>query len=201
MKHALVLAALGVAPLANAQEWRFELSNPVLSPANPSTTVTLAADPGADWAFRGASLSVHATDVGWSDPTSPLPPPAQAPGVVSGGSVIGIAVHQHSEFGPWEPTPGVIDVWQATFTATDFALRTIDVGAETLRFEVYVAPWPSGSVESRLSELTEGAVAIRVVPALGTLAPMSLLGLAAVRRRRPMNACSSGFSPRWLHWW
>ena len=68
MKRTAVVAAVGFASIASAQEWRFELSEPVLSPAAPSTFVTLSIDHDpSDHAFAAANLSVHATEAGWSD--------------------------------------------------------------------------------------------------------------------------------------
>jgi hypothetical protein len=47
MKKSLALLAIGAASAASAQEWRFEVNSPVLSPSSPETAVTTSIDPGA----------------------------------------------------------------------------------------------------------------------------------------------------------
>jgi hypothetical protein len=192
MKKSLaILAAVGVASAASAQSWEFAVSEPVLSPGTPSTTVTLSVDhdPG-DFAFAAANFDVHASEAGWSDLVAILslgaPPsggqPGQATGVISGGDVTGASVGQLAAFG-WVPTPGRIDVWRGTFTATDFAAaRTVDLSTETTRFEAYTTLGPPAVREARTA--TEGSGQISIIPAPASLALLGLGGLAAARRRR-----------------
>lgn len=180
------IGVLAAAPLAAAQTWEFELSEPVLIPATPSTTVTLSIDHhAADYAFAGANLSVRASEAGWSDLVALLslgtPPfgghPGQVPGVTSGGDVTGITLGQLAAFG-WEPRPGRIDVWQATFTATDFTARSIDLSTDTTRFDVY-------TIFGRAPRTpNEGRGQIQIVPAPAGLALLGLGGVAFAGRRR-----------------
>jgi hypothetical protein len=189
MNRAVVLVSLGIASVAGAQEWQFELSNPVLSPGTPSTLVTLSIDhEPADYAFAVANLSVRATEGGWSDLITlimqgPPYPSGQRPGSISGGDVTGITVGQLAAFG-WVPTPGRIDVWRGTFTATDFSGgRAVDLSTETTRFEVYTDPFPPTTREPRTP--IEGRGQIQIVPAPAGLALVGLGGFALASRRRP----------------
>ena len=201
MKRAVVLVSLAVASIAGAQEWRFELSNPVLSPAAPSTTVTLSIDHDpADYAFSWSNLSVRATGGGWSDLIGLLglgsPPlgghPGQVPGVISGGDVTDIVVGQLAHFG-WEPRPGRIDVWQATFTVTDFAARSIDLSTDTTRFEV----WTFFVFYVREPRTPiEGRGQIQVIPAPAGLALLGVGGAVFAGRRRPPAAAVHRRAPR-----
>jgi hypothetical protein len=193
MKRAVVFSSLAVASIAGAQEWRFELSDPVLSPATASTFVTLSIDPGpADYAFAAANLKVNATEAGWSDLIAllslspPFPPhQGQRPGTISGGEVTGVSIGQLAQFG-WEPTPGRIDVWRGTFTATDFTPRDIGLSTETTRFDVYTAPPPSSAHAPRTP--IEGRGEIVIVPAPAGLALLGVGGVALARRRRPAGS-------------
>jgi hypothetical protein len=189
MRRVAVLAAVGFASIAGAQEWRFELSEPVLSPGTPSTLVTLSIDHDpVDYAVAAAELTVRATEAGWSDLIGLLslgdPPfgahPGQMPGLISGGDVIGISIGQLAR--GWLPRPGRIDVWQGTFTVTDFTARDINLSTETRRFEVYVNPWPDITRAARTP--IEGRGVIRVIPAPAGLALLGLGGFAPARRRR-----------------
>jgi hypothetical protein len=155
MKSLAILAAGAMASAASGQEWRFELSNPVLSPDSPSTTVT-------------APFGGH---------------PGQDPGVIDGASVVGISVGQLLR--GWEPRPGRINVWQATFTVTDFTPRQIDANTETDRFEVYLDRF--GAREPRIP--IEGSAIIRVIPAPGVLAFFGAAGVFTVSRRRGRARC------------
>lgn len=186
MKSLAILAAGAIAAAASGQEWRFALSNPVLSPDAPSTTVTASIDagPGA-WAFAGANLDVHATELGWSDPTALFKLPGQAPGTVSGASVTGISVAQFRGFGGWAPgfpKVGRAEVWQATFTVTDFTPRQLELSTATRRLEVYLE-------EALLTRETriplEAERVIQVIPAPGGIALGLGAFVAAARRRRP----------------
>lgn len=189
MSRVAWIGVLAAAPVAAAQTWEFELSEPVLSPGSPSTTVTLSIDHHpADYAFAGANLRVSASEAGWSDLVALLslgtPPlgghPGQAPGVIAGGDVTGITVGQLAHFG-WEPRPGRIDVWQATFTATDFTARSIDLSTDTTRFDVWTV-WVFLEREPRTP--IEGRGQIAIVPAPAGVALLSLGGVALARRRR-----------------
>lgn len=185
-------AAFGLAGAASAQEWQFELSNPVLSAAAPSTTVMLSIDPGpADYAVAGVNFNVHASEPGWSDPESlfergvvwdPLP----SSGEIIGASVIGIWSGQLPPQLGFIPKTGRVDMWRAMFTLTDFTARHIDLSTETTRLEVYtVDPATLPIPEIRPVTAIEGAASIRVVPAPTGLALLGLGWLAAARRQRP----------------
>lgn len=193
MRCAFALAAVGAGSLASAQEWRFELSNPVLSPGNPSTTITASIDPGPGaWALSRANFDVHATEPGWSDPTPLLAMPGQAGGALSGPTVTGISVSQFPDFaGRWPPgypKLGRVEVWQATFTVSDFAARQIEVNTDTRSLLVYLDP-----IARAERTPTEAVARIKVVPAPGVAALALVgLGLAAVtRRRRPTTRTPS----------
>jgi hypothetical protein len=199
MKRAVVPVSLAVGLTAGAQEWQFELSSPVLSPAERSTTVTLSIDHGpADYAFAAANLSVSATEPGWSDLVAlirhPLGwSPVQHPGVISGSDVTGITVAQLSAFG-WAPTPGRIEAWRATFTVTDFTARSIDVSTETSRFEVYINPRPDTTRAARTP--IEGRGVIQVVPAPAGPALLGRGGAVLAGRRRRAATPLCGRIPR-----
>jgi hypothetical protein len=192
MRRAVVLVSLAVGSIAGAQEWQFELSNPVLSPGSPSTFVTLSIDhEPADYAFAAAELSVSATEGGWSDLVGLLslgaPPygahPGQNPGSIAGGDVTGIGIGQLS--GSWSPRPGRIDVWRGTFTVTDFTARSIDLSTETARFEVYVKPFMAFGSRRASRVPIEGRGQIQIAPAPTGLALLALGGVAIAGRRRP----------------
>jgi hypothetical protein len=188
------IIALAAAPAVLAQTWEFELDNRALTPARPSTTVIASIDPGpgAD-AVAGANIGVHATEEGWSDLVALLSlrtprMPGQNPGEISGASVIGISVGQLIT--GFMPTPGRIEVWQATLTVTDFAPRQIDLTTATTRLDVYldlsVLPVPMRETRTPI----EGRTMIQVVPAPAGLALLGLGGVVfAGRRRSAVSAC------------
>lgn len=102
--------------------------------------------------------------------------------MISGAGVTGISVGQFASFG-WEPTPGRIDVWRATYTATDFSThRIVELSTETSRFEVYTDPFPATARETRTP--TEARARIEIIPAPASLALLGVGGLATARRRR-----------------
>lgn len=183
---AMVLAGAGLALGAAAQEWQFHLSETVLRPGGPTATVVTASiDPGPDaFAVLGANFAVHASEAGWTgDQRALLLFPGQNPGVVSGSSVVGISIGQIST--SFEPDPGRIEVWRATFEVSDFSSsREIVLETETSRFEVWLeAPvFGVGPREPRIP--VEGRVVIQVIPAPGVFALLGLGALAAPRRRR-----------------
>lgn len=190
------LAALSVAmaaPIASGQSWEFELDNPILTPSDPSTTVRLSLDhPPSDWAVAGVNFNVHASRGGgeWSDPASLVPPSAappvsQIPGTISGLSVLKISVGQLAPRLGFSPQPGRIDLWQATFTATDLSREyMVDLNTETTRFAVYLEPGSIPIPYTREITAIEGQYRLAIIPAPGALALLGLGGLAAVRRRR-----------------
>jgi len=189
MKKRLAILAGGVASVASAQEWQFELSNPVLSPGSASTTVTASIDqgPGA-FAVAAASLNIHSTEEGWSDLVALLsrwtpPVPGQNPGTISGGSVTGIGAGQPLGWLPIPgyPRPGRIEVWQATFTVTDFTARRIELSTETSRLDVFLDDITFTRV---IRTPAEGSAIIHIIPAPAGLVPLGLGGLALARRRR-----------------
>jgi hypothetical protein len=197
------VAVIITAPTTWGQSWEFELSRPVLQPGAASAEVILTLDPGPGaYGVAGVSFSVHASEAGWSDPSSriPLAPwifrdPGPNPGRISGSSVIGIILGPDPPFlGGYLPQPGRIEIWSATFTATDFTAREIELRTDTSRMRVYIddITWAH---EPRTP--VEGITMIRVVPAP---AAVGLLGLAAVagavRRRTGGSADSEATSPR-----
>lgn len=184
-RNVAAVAVLVAAPLAAGQSWDFELSSRELSPASPSTTVTLFADVDPSEWLAGALLDVHATEAGWSDlkvviPPHLAPPSAVSPGEIMGGSVTEILVGQLASFS-FQPDPGRIPVWEATFTASDFTERAIELSTETERLDVYLEVWPVPVTETRIP--IEGSAAIRVIPAPGGFALLGLGALSATRRR------------------
>lgn len=120
-------ALLGAtAPAASAQSWELRFSEETLSPATPSTTVTLwASFPPTDWAVAGARLDLEASEPRWSDLSALLTgQPGQMPGEIEpdGRRVTDIRVGQLIGFGRTPDPSNPIAVWQATFTATDFSM-------------------------------------------------------------------------------
>lgn len=173
--------ALVMAPVADAQ-WEFKLSNTVLSPANPSTVVTLSVEPTpGDYAFGNADLDVHADEAGWSGPEALIRQPGQVPGTILGHSVIGIRPAQGIGFS-FPPDPGRIEAWRAIFTVTDFSPRQIDVRTETSLFQVITSPVFPYPREPRMP--IEGQAIIRVIPAPGAIALLASGTLPAIRRQR-----------------
>jgi hypothetical protein len=180
------LLALTLAAAASAQEWRIELSNPTLTPASPTTDVTIIAYvPPPDLLFAAAQWSTHAAERGWDEASfqSLIPHPGQHAGQLSpeGRSVLGQEGRLLLLLGP--PIPNPLPVWRGTFTITDFAQpREIAIWTETDFFEVYVdTGLPLPTVEPRTP--TEAHARIRVIPAPGPIVLLAI-GAAAVRRSR-----------------
>lgn len=180
------IAVVGAASAACGQTWEFELDNPILWPGDPSTTVTLSLDPGpgADY-VAGANFSVHASEGEWSDPASLVPPSAappasQNPGTIIGSSVEGISVGQLTPLFGFQPIPGRIDLWEATFTVIDFPYSVIELRTETERMDVYLDAtlW-----RREMRTPVEGRIEI-IIPAPAGAAIFGLGGLTAMRRRR-----------------
>lgn len=174
-----VLPTLALAAAASAQSWEIRSSHPMIHPGQTWTTVTLSIDPGpgSDY-IAGVNFSVHAEEPGWSDPVALLATqPGQNPGVIDGASVLGISVGQLYLFST--PAPGRIDVWQATFTVTDFAARTIDAWTVTERLDVYLSDWQR---ETRVP--IEARAPIIIIPAPGSGLVLCFAGALTCRRRR-----------------
>jgi hypothetical protein len=181
------LLALTLASAAIAQSWEFTFSNQILSPKNPSTTITLSATfAPTDWAFAGARLDLHSSEPGWSDIETLSVHPGQRAGELQPGgrTVAGISVGQLYGFGFTPDPDNPIAMWRGTFEVTDFAPRDVTLATSTERFDVYpedLGPLPP--FEPRTPIDVEAA--IRVIPAPGPLARLGLAVLATARRRRP----------------
>lgn len=183
------ITAVAAAATATGQSWDFELSNPVLTPASPSTRITLIVDPGpGDYALAAARLDVHASEAGWTgDQRSLIPWPVTdppSPGTVMGSSVEDVTLIQLPPDLGFSPIPGRFAAWTSTFLVTDFSTpRAVDFLTDTFRMDVYeepfVAPWPRRTVEVR-----EGEGSITVIPAPGGGVLLSLGAGAMLRRRR-----------------
>ncbi len=192
MKKAFALVAVaGVAAAATAQSIDIDVANPTLGPGE-STVVTLSAGyGGSDYAVAGIAtnfISSVGSD-GWSDVQliAPMDGPGTTGGAPSATGVDGIIAGQLNfpPAGIFADPTNPIAFWSATYTApADVAdAFTVDLSTDTSKFDVYIA-MDSGTSESRLGDLTEGAGAINVVPAPASLALLGLGGLAAARRRR-----------------
>jgi len=191
MKTAAILAVAGVAAAAAAQSINIDVANPTLNPGE-STLVTLTAGyGGTDFAVAGVGLDFVSSvgSDGWSDVAliAPMDGPGTSGGAPSGTGVDGIIAGQiqFPPIGAYADTTNPIAFWSAVYTApADVAdAFDVDLSTRTSRFDVYING-TSGTSESRLGDLTEGAGTISVVPAPASLALLGLGGLAAARRRR-----------------
>ena len=180
-------AALTQAALAQTAI-TIDVDQPTLLPGE-STSVTLTASfPTRDWAMAGV-LTDFVTSVGsegWSDAS--VVAPMNGPGTVPGASSVtgwdGIIAGQiqfHDIFA--DPT-NPITFWTINYTAPTDVAVPFDVALSTMtnRYDVYIRMY-SGTSESRLAELTEGAATIRVIPTPASIVVLAL-GAACVRRRR-----------------
>lgn len=180
-----LLIVFALSPVAAAQTggWHIELSNPVLSPSQPSTQVRLLAwFPPEFYAFGASLWSIHATEPGWSDPLVLLPPPSNA-GNIEGPSILGITSGQ-IHFPPviFANPANPIAVYEATWTATNFEPRDLDITTATTRFDVYhpsTSPHPP-----TIRFVEEGMARITIIPAPATIALTAVAALTAIRRQR-----------------
>lgn len=185
-RNLVILPTVALAAAASAQSWEIHSSNPLVTPGQNWTTVTLSLDPGpgSDY-IAGVNFSVHAEEDGWSDPiaipaTRSPPVPGQNPGIIDGASVRGISVGQLHLFG-YTPEPGRIDLWQATFTTFDFTARTVDAWTETDRLDVYLSDWRR---EMRVPIEGRGVIIFIPAPATGVGLALAVAGNLVSRRRR-----------------
>ncbi len=192
MIRASTIAVLSCATATLAQPAiTIDVENPVLLPGE-STTVTLFAgfDP-SDYAMAGVAtdLLISIGSAGFSDRTllQPLDGPGTSTGTPSAigfDGIIGGQIHFPGGAGifadPINPAP----FWQITYTAPVDVAIPFDIELSTIsnKYDVYIA-MDSGTPETRLAELTEGAATIRVVPAPASSLVLAA-GMAGVRRRR-----------------
>lgn len=181
--------ALALTACAAAQEWRIELSNPTLTPAAPSTDITISIYVTGEDYFHHAELATHAIETGWEEISfeSLIIHPGQSPGELSpdGRSVLGQTFHRLYTLPPFPgPEPNPLPAWRGTFTATDFTPREIAITTETDLFEVYVETFPGLPPEIERRTPAEARAVIQVIPAPTSMALGAAALLAAVPRRR-----------------
>src|SRR5690606_35005788 len=95
-----------------------------LTPASPTTEVTISAYVPHPELFAAAEWSTHASERGWDEASFEallMSGFGQSPGALSpdGRSVLGQEALFIPLLGP--PIPSPLPVWRGTFTATDFA--------------------------------------------------------------------------------
>lgn len=185
-KRSFLFVSVAIAPTAIAQSgdtaWIMEFSSGVVTPTQPSVTVRLLARfPESDFAWGAGRWDVLAGEGQWSGLTRLLIHNlAPSLGTIQGGDVLDIAMGQFNFQPNYADPANPIPVWQATWTATDFAPRRVEFATRTRDYRVYPERW-SLATESRLSSHREGFATVRVVP---VPAAGLLLMACATRRRR-----------------
>lgn len=179
------LTCAATAPAQDAS-WRLEASGGLPSPFEPDIVFTLFAEfSAADYAFAGARLDFLATHDPvygfFSEPTVLLDAPGTFGGAVTPTGVSGVVTGQlHFPVGGIFADPSnPIEVWQVTYTVTDFTYRRLHFETSTLDFRIYP---DLGSSVSEVRPVRETSVTI-IPPAPGPLATL-LFGMSAIARRR-----------------
>ena len=169
-----------------------------VSPSNPSVTVKIyAAFPQQYWAFGQTSFDLVSTDStgAFSDLTKPTGVGALAPGSCapwnsgvpnSAGGILFISTIQLNLIGCAAFTYNPIQIWEATWTTSNFKPRNVVLTSEEIRyFGVYT--WPGSSTPDLNLDpgsIEPGSATLQVVPtpAIGAV----FLGgcVLATRRRR-----------------
>lgn len=182
----LFLAAILVTDASGAQPgWDITVLGPAVSPSQPSVTVRISArfDDPPDYAFAHGELDVVSAEGDWSAPRL-LPGRTSGygePGIPAGPAVREIVAGQFNIPNVfYANAANPLDVWEATWTTSDFRPREVNLSTLTTRFEVFFLR-NNPDRQTRLGQLTEGYAFISVVPAPPAL---FLAGLGLILRRR-----------------
>jgi hypothetical protein len=179
-----VLLLLAGSALGRANTYKFVISNAV-SPNQPIAVIQVwaAFDP-LQYAFHQAGFDVAAADDpgAFSDPERQLDWPGNDGEVTPDGDAItGVFVSQlHAPGEFFADMSNPLLIWQAAWTTSDFAPRSIQLGTATTEYSLYVDQFGTG--QDFTDTVVEGAGLIQVVPAPASAAV--LLAAPVLWRRK-----------------